>query len=339
LLDIYSEDQDITLEWLYKDKRYRCKYRSNFKISPDRGFNVLFGPNETFDVPSENSVNPFEDALRNGRLKKRNSWKNITKRKSFKTRQSSIRTDSSSQATSTAAPLLNRSDDNHQARVVPSTRESVKQQMYILPESRKDVLSVTNPSQASVSQAPSYVQYQHVPISESAKDRDIAGLSFTQSKPHESPGWPVRELPGVFFRKDSDRMLSGMGTDMPDLTEEVPQTSVTSVGPSVPMIRFLNSALEPGEQECATVTREHSIQMGAHELAEENMSCREQFASLELQEEVHPAESPADRHREDAPVTKQARFPDDYWLWDDTAKRYYHRDEDTDSIAWYGPLD
>ena len=42
---------------------------------------------------------------------------------------------------------------------------------------------------------------------------------------------------------------------------------------------------------------------------------------------------------QDKPDLGTVPSTEDYWVWDDNAKKYYHCDEDTQSLVWYGPLD
>jgi hypothetical protein len=324
-----SKEGDIILEWEYKDKRYLCKYISKFELSSDRGFNLLFGPNDTCENLDgiKSQANPFQDALNNGRLRKRNSWKHalsnpaqtITKRKSFRSRQSSIRTESPLQPNPTpvASPILDKKDGDRYAGFAPLAAGPVRQHLHNISMPQIGPLTATGPSTKAA---------------ETDLHSRSMQLECAVATLHEN--------------MDSEKMRAlalgrdiGTDRDSRHLTEEAVQSSSYS---PVPMERFLESAEMPYVAGDFMGLRDHYVLASVQENDDGDAQGREQPTHQMKQEEYPNSESPPSKHPQIAlqgQNKKAADFPDDYWQWDETRKKHCHRDEDTGSVVSYGPLD
>jgi hypothetical protein len=324
-----SKEGDIILEWEYKDKRYLCKYISKFELSSDRGFNLLFGPNDTCEdlAGIKSQANPFQDALKNGRLRKRNSWKHalsnpaqtITKRKSFRSRQSSIRTESPLQQNQTPVALskLDKKGGDRHADFAPLAAGSVEQQLHHISMPQIGPLTAIGSSTNAA---------ETDPHSRSMR------LECAVATLHENmdPGKMSASALGMDIGTDRDSR---------HLTEEAVQSRPYS---SVPMERFLESTVMPYAAGDFMRLRDHYVLASVQENDDGDAQAREQPTHQMKQEEYPNSESPPSKHPQIAlqgQNKKAADFPDNYWQWDETRKKYYHRDEDTGSVVSYGPLD
>jgi hypothetical protein len=82
--------------------------------------------------------------------------------------------------------------------------------------------------------------------------------------------------------------------------------------------------------------------LGVNFIAAGVLGSEEENAPNREQQDEDFASDSSPRHPETAlkrSSTTLREFPSDYWRWDETEKEYYHRDEDTGSIVWYGPMD
>jgi len=110
----------------------------------------------------------------------------------------------------------------------------------------------------------------------------------------------------------------------------------------LPMERFLESSTGPHENGNFIGLRDHFVLASVQENDDGDAQDLGQPTPQKNQEEILDSESPPTKHPQIAFQGQNKRtvdFPHDYWQWDAETQKYSHRDEDTGSVASYGPLD
>lgn len=268
-------------------------------------------------------MNPFKDA----RLRKRSSWKHalsnpaetITKRKTYRSRQSSIRTESPHPANSPSinSPLPDKKDEETKAGGAPLAASSDVPQLQNISTPQTSTVTATGSSTGATETYPYPRSLQ---------------LELAAVTTHEN-----KEL-GEMMVSDPGQEI-GNRRDSQDLTEEAVQNRPYS---PVPMERFLESTTGPCEDGNFIGLRDHFVLASVQENDDSDTQGPEQPMPQKKQEESPDSESPPSRHPQIAlqgQNKKAVDFPADYWQWDRTRQKHYHRDEDTGSVASYGPLD
>ena len=107
---------------------------------------------------------------------------------------------------------------------------------------------------------------------------------------------------------------------------------------SYPLMRYLNSTSESGAIEDLRRSSLNDIAFDDEHTTGASDILHDGLAQLEYEEDDTKFNCDTDNaldalHLSDIPPAEE------YWVWDKNAQKYYHRDEDTQSLTWYGTLD
>lgn len=372
LLDIHkgletdSGHKRIQLEWLCKSVNSTV-HKTTFSIVTDQNFDVLFG-----SVTAADEKSSFQDAIRRGPIKKRNSREinlpepvqSLPRSRKSSSREFSSKKTLDPQLDVAQTPSAHENNEYDLRSGTASTRygsnspckhleartRSQSTPAQIMAATRSETLgsaSCVHPDFVAPSQVVS-----HAPKS---SPRDWAQSAPTEACLDQTrrPPYPLYSSQNSTERPRSTVMLPTLAAseECQDVThqlvhgsprsEDLVEPTAVPVSPSISdpshvesissswyLARYLQH--DPGSGEDTMDVVEHGKQ--------DDLQSTDQYLT--------PMRLPVREGRTEEmqrPVQASNGSPmmsaEDFWLWDDAAKGYYHRDQDTQGLVWYEPLD
>ena len=318
-----------TLMWKYKEKSFYAKFGILLWNGTDPEIDVLFGA----DVSLVDQRNIFESATGETLPKKRKGWKRNFKpfgnRKPVELvkQMDELCYDCPQHipATGTSVP--------YEASTIPQADGRPSAQDYHLsPDSYMGSrLQASKSSTEPIFQNRKESSGQHSANVNAITQCDIIPTDVYQYLPNAdstsagSVGCYESSCTGSLSSRPGEERAQGGGYSSPQLS------STEYYGPSLPLLRFINSTSSSNMVDEAGGSRHSQTAIIDEQTARSSGTSLRGAGQGEFDDET----------RVNCQTLDISTIPSaaEYWTWDDIVKNHYHRDEDTQSLVWYESID